>query len=84
MFGRHHRAKVDQFAATQNRSSSAMDADAWQLFVRFSSRRALTTPGADRFEVDGRAGLPASNSIELSNRGRVPASVLELYRSAGH
>jgi hypothetical protein len=35
MFGRHHRAKVEQFAATQNRSSSAMDADAWQLCVRF-------------------------------------------------
>jgi|SRR5689334_186023 nucleoid-associated protein Lsr2 len=49
-------------------------------------RRAAPVISAPFAEVDNRAvrAWAASNGIELSTRGRIPASVLEQYRAAGN
>ena len=50
-------------------------------------RAAPTTTATTSFvEVDNRAvrAWAASNGIELSTRGRIPASVIEQYRAAGN
>jgi hypothetical protein len=50
------------------------------------SGKRLTSRKAASSAVDVKAvrAWAASNGIELSSRGRVPTSVLEQYRSAGH
>lgn len=42
--------------------------------------------GRSKSDVDSKAvrAWAASNGIQLSGRGRIPASVLDQYRSAGH
>lgn len=49
-------------------------------------RVAPTTTTTSFVEVDNRAvrAWAASNGIELSTRGRIPASVIEQYRAAGN
>lgn len=49
-------------------------------------RRAAPVTSTPFVEVDNRAvrAWAASNGIELSTRGRIPASVLEQYRAAGN
>jgi predicted N-formylglutamate amidohydrolase len=49
-------------------------------------RRAAPTTTTSFVEVDNRAvrAWAASNGIELSTRGRIPASVIEQYRAAGN
>ena len=50
-------------------------------------RRRRAAPTTTSFvEVDNRAvrAWAASNGIELSTRGRIPASVIEQYRAAGN
>jgi nucleoid-associated protein Lsr2 len=49
-------------------------------------RAAPTTTTTSFVEVDNRAvrAWAASNGIELSTRGRIPASVIEQYRAAGN
>jgi hypothetical protein len=54
---------------------------------RLSGRKTRTTPSASSStNVDNKAvrAWAASNGIELSARGRIPAEVIEKYRAAGN
>ena len=51
---------------------------------KVSGKRSTSRKANSAVDLKAVRAWAASNGIELSNRGRVPASVLEQYRSAGH
>jgi hypothetical protein len=51
---------------------------------RVSGKRSTTRKASSAIDLKAVRPWAASNGIELSSRGRVPASILEQYRSAGN
>jgi hypothetical protein len=51
---------------------------------KVSGKRSTSRRVSSGVDLKAVRAWAASNGIELSSRGRVPASVLEQYRSAGH
>ena len=51
---------------------------------KMSGKRSTTRKASSAVHLKAVRAWAASNGIELSSRGRVPASVLEQYRSAGN
>ena len=51
---------------------------------KVSGKRATSRKASSSVDLKAVRAWAASNGIELSGRGRVPASVLEQYRSAGN
>jgi len=46
--------------------------------------RGRRTPSSSPVDIKAVRAWAASNGVEVSSRGRVPASVVEQYRQAGH
>jgi Lsr2 len=51
---------------------------------KVSGKRSTSRKASSAVDVKAVRAWAASNGIELSSRGRVPASVLQQYRSAGN
>jgi hypothetical protein len=51
---------------------------------KVSGRRSTSRKASSGLDLKAVRAWAASNGIELSRRGRVPASVLEQYRAAGN
>ena len=51
---------------------------------KVSGKRSTSRKASSGVDLKAVRAWAASNGIELSSRGRVPASVLEQYRSAGN
>jgi Lsr2 len=51
---------------------------------KVSGKRSTTRKANSAIDLKAVRAWAASNGIELSSRGRVPASILEQYRSAGN
>ena len=51
---------------------------------KVSGKRSTARKASSGVDLKAVRGWAASNGIELSSRGRVPASVLQQYRSAGN
>ena len=64
--------------------SSAMSLGPWIKVARKTG--GIRRPSKSNSNVDLKAvrAWAASNKIEMSNRGRVPASIIELYKAAGN
>jgi nucleoid-associated protein Lsr2 len=67
-----------------NASALRSSLDTWVQHARRVGGRTTRPKASSALDLKAVRAWAASNGIELSSRGRIPASVLEQYRAAGN